>query len=353
MEGNAKVVALMRDMLFIVAIIVGANLSIASINPDICSESCRAAHEYRLWGIALGWYGIFLFISLVVTYLLYKLAKLGKFIPKIPLGSILLFLEIQLSAAMGAETWFLYIQKFVVGKWCMLCLGVFASLCLATFIVFSSPLDQERKNRMRKLALCLSTFIMAILFTVGGLDRPIASAAGIQKNPFLGPDTAKFEVVIVSDWFCPACRKAEPQIEEIAKYFKSKVRIAFVDYPFDGNAAWRAAYTPYNLTLLYDHKNNYLAGRQVLAKLSAYVKEPTSVQIQEALKKVGINLELGGYNEVIQGMAINKKIVQDLQITRTPTVAVRHIPSGKVELLIGVGDITVNSVRKAMQRLAQ
>lgn len=63
------------------------------------------------------------------------------------------------------------------------------------------------------------------------LDDPIQIPT--QGAPVIGPENAKITLVEFSDFQCPYCRVAAPQLHEVLKAFPAQVKLVFKQFPLD------------------------------------------------------------------------------------------------------------------------
>ena len=73
------------------------------------------------------------------------------------------------------------------------------------------------------------------------LDDPVKIP--VAGAPWQGPENAKITLVEFSDFQCPYCRVAAPQLHELLKHYPTQVRLIFKEFPLDthSQAAFAAA----------------------------------------------------------------------------------------------------------------
>ena len=82
------------------------------------------------------------------------------------------------------------------------------------------------KRLAGKTALILFAFLAGMGITAVGLSKPDAFAAGLSvKSLAFGDAESSSEVYIVTDWFCPACRAAEPEILKGARKAMQQAKV--------------------------------------------------------------------------------------------------------------------------------
>src|ERR1700733_15134326 len=105
----------LTDWLFILsslAILSGLTLSIISWL-RLCSDQCAATHNYRLYGMPIESFGLLFFPALTVCHFLSRKYEICSIIAGILIAS-----------AVGAELFFIDIQKREIGHWCPVCLSI-------------------------------------------------------------------------------------------------------------------------------------------------------------------------------------------------------------------------------------
>jgi len=87
----------------------------------------------------------------------------------------------------------------------------------------------------------------------------------------------------LSDWFCPACRRTEPAIVQLAivqlfPKIAAIAKVGFVDIPVHPETS---NFTPYNTQFLVHEKGKYLELRGALNKLALKTKTPSPEDVQK------------------------------------------------------------------------
>ena len=59
----------------------------------------------------------------------------------------------------------------------------------------------------------------------------VPSYAEEIRYPSFGSEKAQTEIIIYSDYLCPACRKVDGQLNDILRKLKNQVKIRFIDVP--------------------------------------------------------------------------------------------------------------------------
>jgi protein-disulfide isomerase len=313
----------------------GVVLSIVALL-NIC-DSCSETANYRVFGLDFGWFGIGYFSLLTLT-----LALRRKFHHCARIALLLAF------AAAGAEARFIWIQKYDIGQWCPICL----CLAAAVFFICIGTAWERLRHLTAKGATMKSKLVFLVLvslFFVMGLGAAIAGvkkeADNAEQDLFLGRRSSPTTVYFVSDWFCPACRKAEPVIEKMYPELARSVRIGFVDFPIHRETT---NFTPYNLQFLTFEKAKYISLRRALSDLSLKTRTPTEAEVRAAIAPLGVRLRPLDYSETLYGMQSNLTVYRGFDVHSTPTVVVTNARTKKSKLLVGDGQINLPAVRAAI-----
>lgn len=314
---------------------------------EICTGGCAEAHQYRLFGIPLPPMGVAFFSFCLLALLLRR---------RLAYADAVLIL--MLFGALGSEIVFLWTQKFVIGEWCPLCVGIALSVATACVLLAGEHVpriaqqmrSQERSLAMRTLArnstLVLSAFVVGVLLSAVGLGKHDAHAA-VRSGKALsfGVPDSNSEVYIITDWFCPPCRAAEPEIAKGVQIAMKQAKVVFIDYPGHQETL---NFIPYNMSFMIREKERYLRLREAMFDLARKTREPTPEDVQAAVAPLGVTYIPLNYAEVVAGTQYFNRIIQRFQVTRTPTVVVTDTKTGKTKLLSGSVEITSNNIVKAL-----
>lgn len=189
--------------------------------------------------------------------------------------------------------------------------------------------------------------IAAVFFLVFTLST-LSAADSIKQKLVLGNAKSPIEVYFISDWFCPSCKKAEPEIEDIYAKVQSKVAFYFVDHAIHKNSL---NYTSYNLSFLVNDKPQYLALRKALLKLTDKTETPSDSDIEAIAKKEHAQFQDLPYTDVKAGLDFFEKVVQKYEIRSTPVLIVVNNKTDKFVKLAGAKKIKEKSVLKAIDEV--
>jgi protein-disulfide isomerase len=154
----------------------------------------------------------------------------------------------------------------------------------------------------------------------------------------------------MTDWFCPACQKAEQEIEKATPALEKKAKVFFVDVAVHPETL---NYTPYNLSFLSYEKSKYMELRKALLGLTKKTKDPTPEDVKEAIAPLHVVYKQLGFMEATKGMKFYESISKEFKVSATPTVVIRDTKTGKVAKLVGVKEISEPNMMKAVDQITQ
>lgn len=326
--------SVLAEIIIGLATMSGLVLSIAAL-VKICS-SCSVTAGYSAFGMDFGWFGISYFAILSVVVLLRGRHALFR-----ALTGIMLF------SSAGAESYFIWIQKYEIGQWCSICLGIAASVFVACLGIALAPRTEfsvkgeTMKSKLIYLVLVVIVFMTGLGSAVAGVKKAGSSA----PDQFLGKRSSKTIVYFVSDWFCPVCVRVEPQIEKMYPELAKTVKIGFVDFPIHKESL---NYTPYNLQFLTFEKGKYMRLRKALSTLALRTKNPTEAEVQSAVMPLGVKLRKMDYAETLSGMRNNESVYRGFNVNATPSVVVTNQRTKKSKTLVGYEQINEHLIRAAI-----
>lgn len=317
----------------------------------VCAEACAETSLYRLFGLPLPPLGVAYFALCGAA----RLADRRHPVFRAALA-VLLF------GGLGAETVFTWIQKFVIGRWCPMCVGIAVCVAAGCILIlrehFSGKnrilFQKERESFMKRNAVHAAMVLLAFLAGLGaaavGLEKPDAYAAGLTPEMLsFGPADSSREVYIVSDWFCPACRVAEPEILKGARLAMKQAKVIFVDYPIHKETL---NYIPYNLSFMTREKEKYLQIREALSALSMKTKEPSPEDVQAAVSPLGVKYVPLNFADVLAGTQYQIFIVQKFGVKGTPQIIVTDSRTGKTKSLNGSTEISSEAILRSIAEVS-
>lgn len=335
-----------------IAIIAGFFLSFLSWM-NACTEACTATHEYRFFNIRFEWIGLVFFAIAAIFH---------HFSRQYQIFSTLVGL--MMVAALGAEIVFIGVQKYEIGSWCPLCLSIASTVAVVVIAYgidywknISQVFQKRQKGYLMKQILksltSISLFIFGFLIAFAGVAKPADASANeqpIEEQLELGNKNSKIRIYFISDWFCTACKKVEPEILKIYPAVKNQVSFIFVDLAVHANTA---NYTPYNLAFMIHDKARYMEIRHELDELSYREDAPSDEQIEKIAKKLVVPFHELSFRDIEKGMKYFEQITTKYNVKATPTVVIENMQTKKNAILNGVGEITLPNVEQTITKLSK
>ncbi len=329
------------------ALLAGLVLSLASLL-DMCGTSaCAETHRYVLLGLPFTFFGIVFFPAAWASFEIGRTRRVFS-----------TFFVIMISAAVGAEIAFLWIQKYVIKEWCPLCVGVAAAVYLLALLAYYAEakdalsISKDRSDItmifFKKVSLIVLVVIAGFLIAFKGAHK--SEAQDKAMNFFLGNESSAQELYIFTDWFCPHCRKAEPEIEKAVSATIKKAKIIFIDVPIHAESF---NYMPYNLSFLLNEKGKYLALRKALVALSLTSKEPGPEEVQKTIAPLGVTYRPLPFLAMTKGSQYFDETAKAFGVKSTPIVVVNNTKTKKRIQLVGSKDITEQNILKALNDVSK
>ena len=319
---------------------VGLLLSLLSAT-DLCSfGGCTDAHQYRLFGLHFAAVGSVYFIGSMALFLFRERSSFAKPVFDSALGG-----------GLGAEVFFIHVQENILGAWCPLCLLIAATVA-ATIAARALPsiLTFFRGEPMTKRHV--AAIVSFLIFLFAGFCTSLAGLGKSEANSALdisvGKRKSNLEVIIFTDWYCPACEKVEPVLMFTYPQLARKARLYFVDKPIHKEST---NFIPYNLSFAVHEKAKYPSLRRALAGLAHNTKNPTQEGVQKAVALLGVAYAPLSFLEVTEGMAQFEARIKEHNVKATPTVVLRNTKSGKMRTLSSVSEITATKILQALEEI--
>jgi protein-disulfide isomerase len=148
----------------------------------------------------------------------------------------------------------------------------------------------------------------------------IPSYAGETQVPGFGNEKSQTEVIVYSDYFCPACSKTDEQTNNVLRKIQDKVKIHFVDVPMHAGSL---EYAEVFLYAWMQNKNNLEVATQVREMLFAAAKRKMKQrEVLDILKTQGIafHVDKGQAGEIFRRM-YNPLMKKD-GVNGTPSIVI-------------------------------
>ena len=172
--------------------------------------------------------------------------------------------------------------------------------------------------------------------------------AGAALDISVGKRNSHLEVLVFTDWYCPACEKVEPVLLFTYPQLAQKARLYFVDKPIHKEST---NFIPYNLSFAIHEKEKYPALRRALATFAHQTKTPSAEQVQKAVAPLGVTFTPLSFLEITQGMAEYESRIKEFNVRSTPTVIFRNTKNGKTRTLSATHEITAPKMLKALEEI--
>jgi hypothetical protein len=142
------------SILLWIAVSAGWLVSIFSVIEEMClASACRDTAGFTIFGFNMGWFGIAYFTLILVSLWLRK--------------KIYLFawaLAAMVFTGIGAELRLLWIQKYVIGSWCPLCVTICCTLFIAALLLLIEKIKEAGSEQGRgKNLLGWMAFVAAMI----------------------------------------------------------------------------------------------------------------------------------------------------------------------------------------------
>lgn len=312
----------------------------------VCSTACSAAHDYRFFGMPFEWIGVAFFAIIGILH--------GLSLDRPALSTYVGWMA---AGALGAEIVFIGIQKFVIGGWCPICLSIAAMVAIIVLAYSVASIKRFKKDLLMKhftksltpIALLIVGFFVAFV----GVAKPVDAAdnaTAIVSRLEMGNKNSDIKVYFITDWFCPACKKTEPEVANIFSAIQGKVGFFFVDLAVHANTA---NYTPYNIAFMVNDQAKYLAIRHELDALSYEQDSPTDEQMEAIAKKLHVPFHEMSFREIKTAMKFYDQIADKYNVDKTPTMVIENAKTSKKAILNGTAEITLPNVQKTIESLAK
>ena len=191
--------------------------------------------------------------------------------------------------------------------------------------------------------------VSQLLRSTAPLGRDVSSNATAQAvvadaiAPHSGPADTDLTLVVFTDYQCPACRKADPEMRA-AVGKDQKVRVVYKDWPIFGPASERAA----QVALASNRQGIYHKVHQALMSRGG--------PLDEAALRNAVNGAGGNWGEVEECLVGHGKEI-DLQLARTSgearALGIPGTPAYLVGGLLIVGMITADQFSDAFAQARQ
>ena len=153
------------SILLWLAVSTGWLVSTFSVIQEMCMvTACRDTAGFTIFGLNMGWFGIAYFsLILIVLWLRKRDYRLEWALAALLFGGI------------GAELRLLWIQKYIIGGWCPLCVTICCALFVAVILLVvekireAGPAPGREKSFFGWLAMSLAISVVGLAIAVVGV----------------------------------------------------------------------------------------------------------------------------------------------------------------------------------------
>jgi hypothetical protein len=140
------------SVLLWLAVSTGLAVSVFTLVEELClATACSDAAAFTFFGVGMGWFGIAYFsLVLLLLWLRHKVYLLNRAVSAMVFSGI------------GAELRLLWIQKYIIGSWCPLCVTICCALFLAGILLLIENVKEEGRGKSILGRLIFVTAAMAI-----------------------------------------------------------------------------------------------------------------------------------------------------------------------------------------------
>lgn len=344
---KAERAVLFFNIIATLALAAGFILTLLSIF-EVCTSSCVEGHKYRLFHLSFEEFGLLFFVPTLISFLLSKRSRFFAWAT-----------GLMLAGALGGELYFLYVQKYLIGSWCPICLGIATSLFIAAssyaaekFISLKNNEQQTKRGIVMKSAtFSLLTAIVgftAAFLGVAKIDPLEAKQESLKESIAFGNPKSPIEVYIFTDWFCAACHELEPAFKKMAPAIEREAKLFFIDANIHDDSM---NFTPYNLSFMIYNKPKYFDLRGALVAISEKTDAPSDSLVQEEIAPYAVTLKELNYRDIALASKMFSKLKQQFSVSSTPTVVVLNAATKKGKRISGGSDITEENILKAIKEL--
>jgi protein-disulfide isomerase len=203
-------------------------------------------------------------------------------------------------------------------------------------------------RHLSKGAFLAAVMVAGAYVSFLGLGNPASTHADTLPMA-LGKLDSEIEVYVFTDWFCPSCRQAEPDLEKAYPDIMKRAKLLFVEYPVHPESM---NFIPYNLSFLVREKAKYLEVRKALMHLAERTKEPTPEDVQKAVAPLGVSYRPLNYSDVNAAVQYFQSLVRAFRVGGTPAMVVYNRKTRSTRLLSGVKDLSYPNILMAVSGVA-
>jgi protein-disulfide isomerase len=312
----------------------------------ICTDACKETYNWTIFGMKFPPVGIGFFGLCLLLFSFREQPVIRTIFPVVIAG------------AWGAEFTFIHVQHSIIKRWCPMCLAVAFCVCVVGIALAAGHISGMRRQsgsgrgamvrQISKGVFLAAVMVAGAFVTFLGLGNPAESRAASLPLA-LGKTDSEIEVYVFTDWFCPACRKAEPEMERAYPDIMKRAKLLFIDQPVHPESR---NFIPYNLSFLVREKAKYLEIRKALLQLAERTKEPSPEDVQKAVASLEVTYRPLNYADVDTGIQYFQSVAKSFRVEGTPAMVVYNRKTKSAKLLNGVRDLSFRNILMAVSGVA-
>jgi hypothetical protein len=145
------------SILLWLAVTTGLAVSLFTLVEELClATACSDAASFTFFGFGLGWLGIVYFgFILLLLWLRQKYFLLNRVVAAMVFSGV------------GSEFRLLWIQKYIIGGWCPLCVSICCALFIAAILLLIEKVQEAGSGADRGKNLLVSLVFVVAMIAIG------------------------------------------------------------------------------------------------------------------------------------------------------------------------------------------
>jgi protein-disulfide isomerase len=188
-------------------------------------------------------------------------------------------------------------------------------------------------KRRRQLLVLAGASLLILLFFAFACDKTI-TAGETDDTSFPTYGSGKINVRIYTDYFCPPCQAAEPDLEALLEKLVKQgvIRVSFIDTPIHREAILQIRYFHYSLKKNNSFENTLYVRRVLFETAKQKITKEENLAAYLKSKKISYTV-----SDIKPALARINSYIANENINSTPTCVIEK--DGKTEKLTGGADI--------------
>jgi thiol-disulfide isomerase/thioredoxin len=243
------------------------------------------------------------------------------------------------SAMMGAEFYFLWVMKAVLGIFCVFCVIQFVTV--AILFLLAMAWGWRRSDHLLPGGAWANLAVLALAFVIPTAPVLLKKSAPMMAQgggvTFAGNPDAKIRIDIFSDFQCPYCKKIEPVIDSVLQK-NPRVQVVFRDYIIPSHQLSPFAVSFANGVALTQGREAFLKIRKEMFEN----QETLRAFLETRQDMVKFTPELR--DKIEKKVAADLKIAESLNISGTPTLVIYR--NGQMAQIIQAQDAVYEKIER-------